>query len=67
MTPSAAFDVVVLGGGLGGLSTALRLADTGLSVGVLRKKVSCFPESKYNRLAHRSQRLGGNAFENFLR
>ena len=40
MTPSAAFDVVVVGGGLGGLSTALRLADAGLAVGVLRKKPS---------------------------
>ena len=40
MTPSAAFDVVVLGGGLGGLSVALRLADAGLTVGVLRKKPS---------------------------
>ena len=40
VTPSAAFDVVVLGGGLGGLSVALRLADAGLSVGVMRKKPS---------------------------
>ncbi len=40
MTPSAAFDVVVLGGGLGGLSVAVRLADAGLSVGLLRKKPS---------------------------
>ncbi|MBN8279793.1 MAG: L-aspartate oxidase [Gammaproteobacteria bacterium] len=40
MTPSSAFDVVVVGGGLGGLSTALRLADAGLAVGVLRKKPS---------------------------
>lgn len=40
MTRSASFDVLVLGGGLGGLSTALRLADTGLSVGLMRKKPS---------------------------
>ena len=40
MTPTAAFDVLVLGAGLGGLSAALRLADSGLSVGVLRKKPS---------------------------
>ena len=40
MTPSAAFDVVVLGGGLGGLSAALRLADAGQTVAVLRKKPS---------------------------
>jgi L-aspartate oxidase len=40
VTPSAAFDVVVLGGGLGGLSVALRLADAGLTVGVMRKKPS---------------------------
>lgn len=32
--------MVVLGGGLGGLSVALRLADAGLSVGLLRKKPS---------------------------
>ncbi|MDH5255810.1 MAG: FAD-binding protein, partial [Gammaproteobacteria bacterium] len=36
VTPSAAFDVVVVGAGLGGLSVALRLADAGLSVGVMR-------------------------------
>ncbi|MDH4023312.1 MAG: FAD-dependent oxidoreductase, partial [Gammaproteobacteria bacterium] len=40
MTPSAAFDVVVLGGGLGGLSVAVRLAEAGLAVGLLRKKPS---------------------------
>jgi L-aspartate oxidase len=40
VTPSAAFDVVVVGAGLGGLSVALRLADAGLSVGVMRKKRS---------------------------
>jgi len=40
VTPSAAFDVVVLGGGLGGLSAALRLGHAGLSVGLLRKKPS---------------------------
>ena len=40
MTPSASFDVVVLGAGLGGLSVALRLADAGLAVGILRKKPS---------------------------
>jgi L-aspartate oxidase len=40
VTPSAAFDVVVVGGGLGGLSTALRLADAGLAVAVLRKQPS---------------------------
>ncbi|MEO8224574.1 MAG: L-aspartate oxidase [Gammaproteobacteria bacterium] len=40
MTPSAVFDVVVVGGGLGGLSVALRLADSGFTVGVLRKKPS---------------------------
>ncbi len=40
MTPSAAFDVVVLGGGLAGLSAALRLADAGQTVAVLRKKPS---------------------------
>ncbi len=40
MTPSATFDVVVLGAGLAGLSTAIRLADAGFSVGVLRKRPS---------------------------
>ena len=40
MTPSAAFDVLVLGGGLGGLSVAVRLADAGLAVGLMRKKPS---------------------------
>ena len=40
MTSSTRFDVLVIGGGLGGLSAALRLADSGLSVGVLRKKPS---------------------------
>ena len=40
MTPSAEFDVLVLGGGLGGFSTALRLADAGVSVGLLRKRPS---------------------------
>ncbi|MEO8445285.1 MAG: FAD-dependent oxidoreductase, partial [Gammaproteobacteria bacterium] len=40
MTPSAVFDVVVVGGGLGGLSVALRLADAGYTVGVLRKRPS---------------------------
>jgi L-aspartate oxidase len=40
VTPSATFDVVVLGGGLGGLSAAIRLAEAGLAVGLLRKKPS---------------------------
>lgn len=38
--PCTAFDTLVLGGGLAGLSVALQLADTGLSVGLLRKKPS---------------------------
>jgi L-aspartate oxidase len=40
VTPFAAYDVLVVGGGLGGLSAALRLADAGLLVGLLRKKPS---------------------------
>lgn len=40
MTPSAEFDVLVLGGGLGGFSVALRLADAGVFVGLLRKRPS---------------------------
>ncbi len=47
VTTSATFDVLVLGGGLGGLSTALRLADAGLSVGVLRKKPSAESSSAW--------------------
>ena len=37
----------MLGAGLGGLSAALRLADAGLSVGVLRKKPSCESSSAW--------------------
>ncbi len=40
MTPTSAFDVVVIGAGLAGLSTALRLADAGYAVGLLRKRTS---------------------------
>lgn len=47
VTPSATFDVLVLGGGLGGLSTALRLADAGLSLAVLRKKPSADSSSAW--------------------
>lgn len=38
MSSTAAFPVLVIGGGLGGLSTALRLADAGLDVGILFKR-----------------------------
>ena len=47
MTPTSRFDVLVIGGGLGGLSTALRLADSGLSVGVLRKRPSAESSSAW--------------------
>jgi L-aspartate oxidase len=34
------FDILIIGGGLGGLSTALRLAESGLSVGLVQKRPS---------------------------
>ena len=38
MSSSDRYDVLVVGGGLGGLSTALRLADAGVIVGLLLKR-----------------------------
>jgi L-aspartate oxidase len=38
VTPTARFDVLVVGGGLGGLAVALRLADSGVDVGLVLKR-----------------------------
>ncbi len=40
MSPATRFDVLVIGGGLAGLGTALRLAESGYLVGVLAKRTS---------------------------
>jgi L-aspartate oxidase len=44
---AASFDVVVVGGGLAGLSVALRLADSGVGVGLLLKRPSTISASAW--------------------